>query len=116
MKPYDNLLHFEKLLDEFEQDALAAAQDNSNTPSASKRTQRDLTRRNIVAFVEGLALENDKLLEDAEPDLKEERDLLGTYLYDVVGDMSSLELSEASGLVDLHYCKDIIAKAKEYKE
>lgn len=60
---YDELKHFEKLLDEFEEDALAAALDNSNTPSASKCHQRDLTRRNVLVFVENIVIQRDHLVD-----------------------------------------------------
>lgn len=120
---YDELAHFEKLLDEFEEDALAAARDNSNTPSASKRHQRDLTRRNVLAFVEGIVLEKDKTLadgvelsrlEDSLEAMQKERDLLHEYLYDAVEGMSPSDLSQASDLIDLDYCKTIIDKAEEF--
>jgi hypothetical protein len=110
----DPMAHFEKLLDEFKEDALAADTDVS-LPSSNKRIQYNLTRRNILALVEEIVLENDKLREDAEPDLKEERDLLWQYLYDAVGDMMPRELSDAARLDDLNYCKNIIDKANEYK-
>lgn len=110
----DPMAHFEKLLDEFEEDALAALL-FVGEPSASKRIQYNLTRRNILALVEEIVLENDKLRKDAEPDLKEERDLLWQYLCDAVGDMMPLELSDAALLDDLNYCKNIIDKANEYK-
>lgn len=110
----DPMAHFEKLLDELLEDALAAEKDTA-APSASKRVQYRATRNNIVAFVEDIALENDKLREDAEPDLKEERNLLWQYLYDAVGDMMPRELSDAARLDDLNYCKNIIDKANEYK-
>lgn len=109
------MAHFEKLLDEFEEDALAVTREGKVFPSSSRKTQYNLTRRNILSLVEGIVLENDKLLEDTEPDLKEERDLLWQYLYDAVGDMSAYDLGQASGLMDLNYCKDIIDKANEYK-
>ena len=118
----DPLAHFEKLLDEFEEDALAAARDKSNTPSASKRNQYNLTRRNILAFVEKIVLESSDNLDDAVEhsneanSLRKERDLLGQYLYDAVGDMSDYELGQASDLVDLEYCQVIIDKALEFAE
>lgn len=69
MQP-DELLHFEKLLDEFEEDALAAARDNSNAPSASKRHQRDLTRRNVLAFVENIVIQRDHLVDELNNNAK----------------------------------------------
>jgi hypothetical protein len=101
----DPMAHFEKLLDEFKEDALAADTDVS-LPSSNKRIQYNLTRRNILALVEEIVLENDKLREDAE---------LWQYLYDAVGDMMPRELSDAARLDDLNYCKNIIDKANEYK-
>lgn len=60
---YDELKHFEKLLDEFEQDALAADADVS-LPSSSKRHQRDLTRGHLVALVEGIVFQRDHLVDE----------------------------------------------------
>lgn len=122
MMQYDELAHFEKLLDEFEEDALAAATSNA-APSAGKKAQRDITRRNVMAFVEGIVLEKDKTLasgvelsrlEDSLEAMQKERDLLHEYLYDAVEGMSLYDLSRASDLIDLDYCKTIIDKAEEF--
>lgn len=119
---YDELKHFEKLLDEFEEDALAAASDNS-FPSESKVVQYNLTRRNVLAFVEGIVLEKDKTLadgaelsrlEDSLEAMQKERDLLHQYLYDAVEGMSPYDLSQASDLIDLDYCQVILDKAEEF--
>lgn len=64
MMQHDDLTHFGKLLDEFEQDALAAVQGNSNTPSEGKRYQRDLTRRNVMEFVENIVQQRDHLVDE----------------------------------------------------
>ncbi len=120
---YDELKHFEKLLDEFEEDALVAASEGKVFPSSSRKIQRDLTRRNVLAFVEGIVLEKDKTLadgvelsrlEDSLEAMQKERDLLHEYLYDAVEGMSPYDLSQASDLIDLNYCKTIIDKAEEF--
>ena len=120
---YDELKHFEKLLDEFEEDALAVTREGKAFPSSSRKIQRDLTRRNVLAFVEGIVLEKDKTLadgvelsrlEDSLEAMQKERDLLHEYLYDAVEGMSPYDLSQASDLIDLDYCKTIIDKAEEF--
>ena len=120
---YDELKHFEKLLDEFEEDALAVTREGKAFPSSSRKIQRDLTRRNVLAFVEGIVLEKDKTLadgvelsrlEDSLEAMQKERDLLHEYLYDAVEGMSPYDLSQASDLIDLNYCKTIIDKAEEF--
>lgn len=119
---YDELKHFEKLLDELVEDVIAASLDLSE-PSGNKRNQAVLTRRNVLAFVEGIVLDKDKTLadgvelsrlEDILEAMQKERDLLHEYLYDVVDGMSSYDLSQASGLVNLDYCQVILDKASEF--
>lgn len=46
--------------------------------------------------------------------MQKERDLLHKYLYDVMKGMSPYDLSQASDLIDLNYCKTIIDKAEEF--
>lgn len=119
---YDELKHFEKLLDELVEDVIAASLDLSE-PSGNKRNQAVLTRRNVLAFVEGIVLEKDKTLadgvelsrlEDSLEAMQKERDLLHEYLHDAVENMSPYDLSQASDLIDLDYCKAIIDKAEEF--
>ncbi len=113
MKEYDEMAHFEKLLDEFKEDARAADYEDGIPPSASARTQYNLTRRNILAFVEELVSDNNKKRDAKENALREERNLLQLYLHDVVGDMTPAELDKASEMDDMDYCAVIIAKSKE---
>lgn len=122
MIEYDELKHFEKLLYEFMEDAIVASLDLSE-PSGNKRNQLALTRRNVLAFVEGIVLEKDETLadgvelsrlEDSLEAMQKERDTLHEYLYDVVKGMSSHGLSQASDLVNLDYCQVILDKASEF--
>ena len=62
---YDILLHFEKLLDEFEEDALAAAQDDSNAPKRKQAHPARPDARPPCEFVTELATQNAKDLDAA---------------------------------------------------